>query len=165
MSKKKPQQLFNKTYFRRLKLSKRPRDIYMFWSGKECKITLMMANHTRFEQLTAQYREVLKGSKIPESQREGTPGIWDKTLKGACLYKIGFAAVTCAPQTWPSLFLAHGDRGLIHVLSFCRKPSKGLWECTKNQAKNCSEYEKWTPSAEGRGKGLRGESVLKSKGT
>lgn len=37
---KKKQQLFNKTYFTRLKLSKRPRDIYMFWSGKECK------NHT-----------------------------------------------------------------------------------------------------------------------
>lgn len=42
----------------------------MFWSGKECKITLMTANHTRYEQLAAPNKEVLEGSKIPEWQRE-----------------------------------------------------------------------------------------------
>lgn len=68
---KNTQQLFNKTYFMRLKLSKRPRDIYMFWSGKGCEITLMTANHTRYEQLTAPNKEALERSKIPEGQREG----------------------------------------------------------------------------------------------
>lgn len=62
----KKQQLFNKTYFIRLKLPKRPRDIYMFWSGKECKIILMAANHTIYEQLIAPNKKVLKENKIPE---------------------------------------------------------------------------------------------------
>lgn len=62
----KKQQLFNKTYFIRLKLPKGPRDIYMFWSGKECKIRLMTANHTIYEQLIAPNRKALKESKIPE---------------------------------------------------------------------------------------------------
>lgn len=62
----KKQQLFNKTYFIRLKLPKTPRDIYVFWSGNECKIILMTANHTIYEQLIAPNEKALKESKIPE---------------------------------------------------------------------------------------------------
>lgn len=60
------QQLFSKTYFIRLKLPKRPGDIYMFWSGKECKTILMTANRTVYEQLIAPNEKELKESKVPE---------------------------------------------------------------------------------------------------
>lgn len=60
------QQLVNKTYFIRLKLPKRPRDIYVFWSGKEWKIILLTANRTIYEQLIAPNENILKESKIPE---------------------------------------------------------------------------------------------------
>lgn len=37
-----------------------PRDPEMFWSGKECRIPLTTANHTRYEQLTALNKEILE---------------------------------------------------------------------------------------------------------
>lgn len=167
-------QLFNKTYFTRLKLSERPRDIYMFWSGKECKITLRTANHTRYEQLTAPNKEVLEGSKIPEWQREErqSPTHHREFLESGTKHWKVPVYTKWTLLLWPVLhrhdrlsFWLTGMGGLIHVLSFCKKPSKDLWECMKNQAKYWFEYEKWNPSAEGRGKGLWGQSILKSKGT
>lgn len=156
MSKKKKQQLFNKTYFRRLKLSKRPRDIYMFWSGKGCKIPIMTADHARYEHLfTGEYWQEaeFQSDKEKELQESGTRP-WEVPVY-----------IKLTLLLWPALVLAHGDHGLIYVLPFCKKPSKGFWECIKDQAKHWPENEKWNLGAEGRGKGLTGESILKSKGT
>lgn len=168
---KKPQQLFNKTYFTRLKLSKRPRDIYMFWSEKECKITLMTANHTRLEQLTVPNKEVLEGRKFQspkekELQESGTIH-WKRNFvkfvfseRQTNLYKIDFAAVTCAPQMWQSLFLAHGDHGWIHVLSFCKKQTlQGLMRVHEKSV----QVLLWNPSAEVEGKDWKENQSWKVK--
>lgn len=146
----------------------------MFWSGKECKITLMTANHTRYEQLAAPNKEVMEGSKIPEWQREErqSPAHHRELLESGTKHWKVPVYTKLTLLLWPVLhrrdrlsFWLTGTVGWFMSSLSVKKPSKALWECMKNPAKYWFEYEKWNPSAEGRGKGLWGESILKSKGT